>query len=196
MSIRTARAPSRVSRDDRIERDRAELAELLAAVRHGLRTTGHPAAAAEMVAQCLSEHRPGVGLLKLDEQAGDAEHYQQHILHVDRDTGFSVVALVWRAGQRTAIHDHLCWGAVAVLSGSELESRYTAVPGPSGLRLIETEQRINPTGDISHFTPPGDIHYVCNPGPGTAISLHVYGADIAAQRSSIRRTYAPEQISV
>jgi predicted metal-dependent enzyme (double-stranded beta helix superfamily) len=50
-------------------------------------------------------------------------------------------------------------------------------------------RRINPTGDVSSFVPPGDIHYVCNPGPETAISLHVYGADLGRAGSSIRRTY-------
>jgi predicted metal-dependent enzyme (double-stranded beta helix superfamily) len=42
---------------------------------------------------------------------------------------------------------------------------------------------------VSGFAPPGDIHRVRNIGDDTAISLHVYGADITRLGSSIRRTY-------
>jgi 3-mercaptopropionate dioxygenase len=44
-------------------------------------------------------------------------------------------------------------------------------------------------GSVSAIAPPGDIHRVWNSGETTAISLHVYGADIRRLRSSIRRTY-------
>jgi predicted metal-dependent enzyme (double-stranded beta helix superfamily) len=32
---------------------------------------------------------------------------------------FSVVALVWQPGQATTIHDHVTWGAFAVLRGTD-----------------------------------------------------------------------------
>ena len=41
--------------------------------------------------------------------------------------------------------------------------------------------------------PPGDIHRVHNTSDTTAISLHVYGADLSVVGSSIRRVY-PERI--
>jgi predicted metal-dependent enzyme (double-stranded beta helix superfamily) len=164
---------------------RSGLEPLSTAIHHRLKSLPGPAAAASIAAQCLREYQPGPGILSPGEQAGSADHYQQHVLHVDDEIGFSIVALVWRAGQRTTIHDHLCWGAVAVLRGAEHESLYTLV----GDSLIGQVRRINPVGDVSSFLPPGDIHYVCNPGPETAISLHVYGVDINARGSSIRRNY-------
>jgi 3-mercaptopropionate dioxygenase len=42
---------------------------------------------------------------------------------------------------------------------------------------------------VSGFAPPGDIHRVRNHGRDVAISLHVYGADIARLGSSVRRIY-------
>jgi predicted metal-dependent enzyme (double-stranded beta helix superfamily) len=163
----------------------ADLIPLIDSLRHRLRPGVDPIASAAVAAQCLREYRPGPDVLTPEQQAGSDEHYQQHVLHADQSLPFSVVALVWRAGQRTTIHDHLCWGAVAVLQGVEQETLYSMVGGT----LVAQLRRINPTGDVSAFAPPGDIHHVCNPGPETAISLHVYGADIAAHGSSIRRNY-------
>ena len=68
---------------------------------------------------------------------------------------------------------------MAVLRGTEQETLYSLLGGD----LVAQTRRLNPTGDVSAFAPPGDIHYVCNPGPETAISLHVYGADIGARHT-------------
>ncbi len=96
-------------------------------------------------------------------------------------------------GQRTSVHDHRCWGAVAVLQGAEHETLYS-LRGQD--QLVPGRQTSYPAGDISAFAPPGDIHQVQNRGPATAISLHVYGADIAVLGSSIRRSYAENLITV
>jgi predicted metal-dependent enzyme (double-stranded beta helix superfamily) len=56
-------------------------------------------------------------------------------------------------------------------------------------RLVATEDVVNPQGTVCGFAPPGDIHRVVNSGGEPAISIHVYGADIARLGSSIRRVY-------
>lgn len=48
---------------------------------------------------------------------------------------------------------------------------------------------MNEVRTVCALCPPGDIHRVGNEGPGTAVSIHVYGADIARVGSSIRRSY-------
>lgn len=169
-----------------------ELRPLVDAVRAGIAVCPTATSAALVSADCLRQHAPGVDILTPEEQLGSAEHYQQHVLHVDRETGFSVVALVWRAGQQTTIHDHRCWGAVTVLRGEEEETLYASVPRLFGARLVELRRRVNPVGSVASFAPPGDVHYVRNPGPDTAISLHIYGGDITAT-TSIRRSY-PEKL--
>ena len=55
--------------------------------------------------------------------------------------------------------------------------------------LVEKDRTTNRVGDVTALTPPGDVHRVWNPGPGKAISIHVYGADIRELGSSIRRCY-------
>lgn len=128
-------------------------------------------------------------LLRPEQRKGNPDHYTQHVLHVAADGSFSVVALVWLPGQSTAIHDHVSWCTVGVYGGVESEIRYRVSDPPSGRQVVETDRCLNPAGSISAIAPPGDIHQVLNCGDSTAISLHVYGADIAKLGSSIRRIY-------
>ena len=74
--------------------------------------------------------------------------------------------------------------------GQESERRYRLVPDGSTARLVATEDVVNPRGSVCAFAPPGDIHQVWNAGAGTAVSIHLYGADIARLGSSVRRVYA------
>jgi predicted metal-dependent enzyme (double-stranded beta helix superfamily) len=151
--------------------------------------------AAARAADCLSTSLPTPDILSENDQLGDPDAYRQHVLYVNQRVPFSIVALVWRPGQQTSIHDHRCWGAVAVLQGSEHETLYSLTPRDTGLTLVPGRQTTYPAGDLSAFAPPGDIHQVHNSGSGVAISLHIYGADIARYGSSIRRTYEPELIA-
>lgn len=59
------------------------------------------------------------------------------------------------------------------------------------MKFRETEigRTANQVGEVSGFAPPGDIHRVHNTGDSTAISLHIYGADLGVTPSSIRRVY-------
>ena len=56
-------------------------------------------------------------------------------------------------------------------------------------RLVEAGYRLNQTGEVSGFAPPGDIHRVRNAGDLTAISIHIYGTDVSRIGSSVRRYY-------
>lgn len=124
-------------------------------------------------------------LLADEQRVGDPEAYRQHILHVEDDGLFSVVALVWLPGQVTPIHDHVSWCVVGVYEGNEEEEVFAL--SDDGLRRRAVNR--NPVGTVSALTPPGDIHRVRNTGDGTTISIHVYGADIFVLGSSIRRRY-------
>jgi len=174
-----------------VERIR-ELDPLIQRLHFALRDRPTGMAAATSAADCLHAGLPTPNILSAEAQAGDPDVYRQHVLYVDRQVPFSIVALVWRADQRTTVHDHRCWGAVAVLQGAEHETLYSLDRGD---RLVPGRQTSFPAGDISAFAPPGDIHQVQNHGPATAISLHVYGADIAVLGSSIRRSYPEDLIA-
>ncbi|MCM4084276.1 cysteine dioxygenase family protein [Paractinoplanes hotanensis] len=136
----------------------------------------------------LAAHLGATDLLTPQQREGHPDRYRQHFLHAER--GFSVVALVWLPGQRTEIHDHLAWCVTGVYRGEEHEQRFSL--GSSDIpALVATEQTVNRAGDVCGLAPPGDLHRVWNGGVGKAVSLHVYGADISARGSSIRRVYGP-----
>jgi predicted metal-dependent enzyme (double-stranded beta helix superfamily) len=139
------------------------------------------------VARALGRHLPGPEILTAAERQGDPAEYQSHLMHAEPDGSFSVVALVWRPGQITPIHDHVTWCVVGVLQGAEYEELFAL--REDGTLLEEVGTNAGAAGDVSGFAPPGDIHRVRNRGTGVAISLHVYGADISRLGSSVRRIY-------
>jgi len=148
-----------------------------------------PDVTAYLVGERLAPYLGTPDLLAPAQREGDPDGYRQHVLHAEPDGSFSVVALVWLPGQRTAVHDHVSWCVTGVHEGEEHERRYRLVPDGPASRLVAVEDVINPRGAVCGFAPPGDIHRVWNACGTKAISLHVYGADIVRLGSSVRRVY-------
>lgn len=123
--------------------------------------------------------------------------YSQYLLYQPLDQSFSVVAFIWGPGHTAPIHDHLTWGLVGIYQGAIEETRYVKVDnnkGKDGLTLNISERIIANKHDISTVYPPNsDIHSVRNPYSETAISIHVYGADIGKQQ---RHLYQGETFTV
>ena len=84
----------------------------------------------------------------------------------------------------TPVHDHVTWCVAGVVAGTEHEELFELAGGRADGRLVQTVVRDNVTGSVSGFAPPGDIHRVRNATEQTAISIHVYGADISRLGSS------------
>ena len=142
---------------------------------------------AELVADALRRHLPSPAVLTPAQRAGDPERYRSHLLHTEPDGSFSIVALTWRPGQVTPIHDHVTWCVFGVIQGVEHEELFTLDEDRG--RLVPVGASSNPTGEVSGFAPPGDIHRVRNVGSDTAISIHIYGTDVSRIGSSVRRSY-------
>jgi 3-mercaptopropionate dioxygenase len=163
------------------------LDELVSAVREVVDGHDDWRRTARLVAQVLERHLPPPEVLTDEHRAGDSEGYTSYPLHIEPDGSFSVVALVWRPGQVTPIHDHVTWCVFGVVQGVEHEELFRLDEG-QGV-LIEAGTSTNGAGDVSGFAPPGDIHRVRNAGDETAISIHVYGTDVSRIGSSVRRYY-------
>lgn len=161
------------------------IGDLRAVVGRGL----PPELTAYLAGEALAPHLDSADLLTEAQHVGDPDRYRQHIVHAEADGSFSVVALVWLPGQGTSVHDHLAWCTTGVHVGEESERRYRLVSDGRTARLVATEDVVNRQGAVCGFAPPGDIHQVRNSGTEKAISLHVYGADIARLGSSVRRVY-------
>ncbi|GHF45674.1 MULTISPECIES: cysteine dioxygenase family protein [Streptomyces] len=167
----------------------ARLDELIGDVREAVGRGLPPDTTAYLVGERLAAHLGAGDLLTEEQCESDPERYRQHILHAEPDGSFSVVALVWLPGQQTCIHDHVSWCVTGVHQGTESERRYRLVPDGPTARLVATEDVVNAQGDVCGFAPPGDIHRVRNAGSSTAVSVHVYGADVSRLGSSVRRVY-------
>ena len=162
---------------------RPGLADLLGGIREQTMRGLDPRRTALAVADVLRANMPGPDLLTDDERRGDPDELVSHLLHAE--PAFSIKALIWQPGQLTSIHDHIAWCAFGVIQGVEYETLYR----DDGDHLTEIGRVANQVGDVSGFAPPGDIHRVHNTGDVTAISLHVYGADLSADGISVRREY-------
>ena len=168
---------------------RTALDRLVAEIRLAVAGEADDADRAARVAEVLAPILGDSQLLAAAQREPDPNHYRQHVLHVEPDGSFSVVALVWLPGQETPIHDHVSWCVVGVHEGQEFETRYRLEEREGETALIADGHSVNRFGSTAALTPPGDIHKVANQGPALAISLHVYGADIGRLGSSIRRRY-------
>jgi 3-mercaptopropionate dioxygenase len=160
---------------------------LLAGLRQAVALHGDWQRTAEVAGEQVRRHLPGPDILTPRERLGDPSRYQAHLLHAEPDGSFSVVTLVWQPGQATTIHDHVAWGAFAVLQGTEHEEIFALTPDQLALTRLATNQ--NKAGDVRAFAPPGDIHRITNPTGAIVIQLHVYGTDVGRLGSSVRRVY-------
>jgi 3-mercaptopropionate dioxygenase len=158
------------------------LSPLVAGIRTAVDRHAGWAETAQLVADELRLNLPGPDVLTAEQRLGSPDGYTGHTLHVEPDGSFSIVALVWRPGQLTRIHDHVTWCVFGVIQGVEHEELFDA-----DLNLLGRSE--NQTGDVSGFAPPGDIHRVHNISETTAISIHIYGTDITRIGSSARRYY-------
>lgn len=121
------------------------------------------------------------------------QHYQQFLLHADPLERFSVLSFVWGPGQATPIHDHMVWGLIGMLRGSEKGQRYEH-DSTGQLKAVGQEETLLP-GDIDEVSPTiGDIHIVRNAfADKTSISIHVYGGNIGGVQ---RHVYDPNSGTV
>jgi 3-mercaptopropionate dioxygenase len=161
---------------------RPDLAELVTGVRAVVAANADWSHTAQLVADQLRLHLPSPDVLSTEQRLGSADGYRSHTLHAEADGSFSIIALVWRSGQVTRIHDHLTWCVFGVLQGIEHEELFD-----ENLNLLGTSD--NHAGDVNGFAPPGDIHRIHNTGATTAISIHVYGTDVTRIGSSVRSYY-------
>ena len=163
------------------------LDNLVDAVRAATSLRASWAETARLVSGALERHLPTPDVLTAEQRHGDPQRYRSHTLYIAPDGGFSIVALVWRPGQATAVHDHVTWCVFGVIQGIEYEELFT-LDEERGC-LVAAGSSLNSTRDVSGFAPPGDIHRVRNVGDRTAISIHVYGTDVSRIGSSVRRYY-------
>jgi 3-mercaptopropionate dioxygenase len=138
------------------------------------------------VATALVPYLSRQDLLAAAHRRSASDRYRTNLVHVGAGGTYSVVALVWRPGQRTPIHSHRSWCVVGVHEGRELERTFRHRRG----RLVEHSQQLLDAGTVTWLAAgDDDIHDVSNATSGTTVSIHVYGLDYRATASSILNIY-------
>jgi predicted metal-dependent enzyme (double-stranded beta helix superfamily) len=110
------------------------------------------------------------------------DHYARHLVHRDSQGRFSMIAMVWGPGQGTPIHDHGgLWCVECVLQGSIEVHAYQPYDRESDDRQgFRRADMIKASfGEAGHLIPPLDHHVLTNPFDEIAVTLHVYGGDMA-----------------
>jgi predicted metal-dependent enzyme (double-stranded beta helix superfamily) len=164
-------------------------AGLVSSVRRVVHGPGRLDRRVERVGEVLRLFLSHEDLLLPEQRETDPTSYRQHLLHAEADGSFSIVALAWLPGQQTSIHDHVCWCAIGLHQGIEREESFEIDGDGRGRILMPLGTQDFQVGEVTTLVPPGDIHRVVNPGPGPAVSIHVYGTDIRSAGTSIRRRY-------
>lgn len=109
--------------------------------------------------------------------------YGRRLLHRDPAGRYTVVAMIWGEGQGTPIHDHdSMWCVECVYSGEILVTSYELCPSSKGEEVQfdccgSTRATL---GEAGALIPPHDYHVIENPAAETAVTIHVYGGEMAA----------------
>ncbi len=114
--------------------------------------------------------------------------YARRLIHQDSQHRFVLIAMVWRPGDRTPIHDHGTWGIIAMLQGNLEAWGYKRLDDGSQEGVAELEETgyiaAGPGTILPVVLPPDDeIHRLQNSGDRVAIGIHLYGKDIERCRS-------------
>lgn len=116
------------------------------------------------------------GLLGPEQCLGRNDCYARHILYADPAGRFTIIAIVWSAGQFSPPHAHHAWCAYGVYENTLKETTFAWDAGSATARPRLTEAR---EPGYSCFADAGldQIHRLGNAGSRPAISIHVYGVE-------------------
>ncbi len=168
----------------------AALGRFTAAMDRAVAASDEPSVLASQATVALADLLAHPEAIGDEHRVSSGDDYLQHVVHVHPDGRYSLVALVWRPGQATPIHDHRCWCVVGVMEGEEEERRYRLVDHDGEPALVLTGTERHGQGSISSLVPPDEnIHLVSNSSGEVTLSLHVYGDDIARCGSSINHVF-------
>lgn len=116
--------------------------------------------------------------LSIEKQVPDDKKYARHSLYQDPMNRFEVLALVWKKGQKTPLHDHDgTWGIEGVVCGRIYVQNFVQTKQIAGnlFELQHTESISLGVGETDQILPPADCHIIEVDKKDIAITIHVYG---------------------
>jgi len=103
-------------------------------------------------------------------------------LYDEPDFPLTVQMVTWLPGQTSPIHNHACWGVVAIVSGQEKNYFWRRAKADlSGQQIEAVGDRVLLPGDIISFLPDA-IHQIEVLGDEPVVSFNLYGQTSYSQR--------------
>ncbi len=126
----------------------------------------------------------GLELLNDEFLAPAPEGYARRLLHKDPAGRYSIVVMVWDAGQGTPLHDHSgLWCVEAVYRGKiKVVSYSRAANRCSGTGIFDfalEETLVAGVGEAGALIPPFEYHTLECDGGQPAVTIHVYGGEMS-----------------
>lgn len=141
-----------------------------------------PAAICEQVKRALTDELRGVQNLVPDHFLEPVpDRYARRLVHKDPRGRFSMVMMVWGAGQGTPLHDHAGhWCVECVYRGRIRVRSFEAEESDSDgrVRFAQRSEVLAGLGAAGALIPPHEYHTIDNPNDATAVTLHVYAGEI------------------
>jgi predicted metal-dependent enzyme (double-stranded beta helix superfamily) len=111
-----------------------------------------------------------------------ADRYARRLMHRDPAGRYTVIAMVWGAGQGTPLHDHAgIWCVECVYRGRIKVTSYSVRGGNPETGIVqfekETEIMAGP-GEAGALIPPFEYHVLTNADPTPSVTIHVYGGEM------------------
>ena len=106
--------------------------------------------------------------------------YARRCLFKDPEGRFTVVAMVWAAGQSTPLHDHAgSWCVECVYQGRIRVESYEMTEEQNGRARFKGVGTIDAgIGGAGALIPPFEYHTLANPFEETAVTVHVYQGEL------------------
>lgn len=152
------------------------------------------------VASLMRISLPHINMIFAGDIAVNENGYAKQIVHVDPDSRFSVIAIKWMPGAATPVHGHNAWGCVGVLSGEigceTFAHKHEDTPCDSAHAddLTLTGRLLAGPGTVATVDPdPCGIHRLFNPTGAEAMTLHIYGMNLALHPDGLNKWYPRQQ---
>ncbi len=107
-----------------------------------------------------------------------ADRYSRSLVYSDAWERFTVIAMTWGPGQKTALHDHAgVWCVEVVVDGDMQVTNYELMEEQAGGRcLFERRETIAaPPASSGSLLPPFEHHVFGNIGSHPSHTVHIYG---------------------
>lgn len=127
------------------------------------------------------------GLLPAECLSGSPDGYKRHLLHVNADSPFTIMSLVWLPGQESPVHGHQAWCVVGIAEGTLTTESFTR-RSDGNLECIASSTA-QPGETCIELPGNGDIHRLANRSNSKAVSLHIYGMDLSENACRINECH-------